>query len=802
MTCSKYQPMLSRLLDGELSPWETAEVEGHLAHCENCRTLMENWRLQGVHLRSHLGRYRLGDDFVKKVLQAVPPRQSEARGADARAAERKSLARWFPAAAAILLAAIALTLYLTNRNSISYARVIDPGALEVLQSSAWVRATAGEPLHHGDWLRNLVPGTPEIMWRDSCRLTLEAGTLAHIPESRVQPPDQVVLVSGSLSSEIPAGSREFLVRTPAGAVSSSTGRFTVRVADLAVPQLSVIAGGAETLTGTVVPIGEVHVSDGKARILAAQASREVLAGATAVFSASEFASASSRPRTVEASLRIVSNASEKGTVATSLTATEDCIWIDVEASNISLRRLLELATGSEVRGGEDTNVAGSLRFPAQSSTESVALAVGTAVGLPISYRQEKVRKTIAFGQLNPAQAPDWVKGEFTFEKSQTGRISFNFQTVPARQVFQILRSAVADLPELSADAGSIPITLQVSDLNPGETSVWVGKALGLEFRTADLQMGVIEVGIPTTAAPRSGGAGSGIQRTPDPQVSPIGNAQADEKPRNPSGDSGTTATPDPIQQGQMLSAVYAQSAVALPQGTVIDPGMAMAGFFAGPAPAVGDRSEVKGKTSPKKRQFFGAAALFAKPEPSTHMIWPTLGLENASGAEAAYLVTNNMELSAHTLWYGYDREGELIAQYEILVNGSSTLTLLPTRELPSFLGAGGHWETVSNLPLVGSRESGSGDGIGAPVGSDHLTRQWAFPSAWLGLGARLWIANPSEQSASVVVAVMRGGKAVATEQLQIGPHAGLTWPEIPSGIGAGMTVVVFVLQGSAATGLK
>jgi hypothetical protein len=802
MTCSKYQPMLSRLLDRELSPWETAEVEGHLAQCGDCRTLMEHYRLQGVYLRNHLGRYRLGDDFVKKVLQAVPPRQGAAGSSLSNASGGKSLARWIPAAAAILVAAVALTFYFTNRNSIGYARVIDPAALEVLQSSAWVRATAGELLHPGDWLRNPVPGAPEIMWRDSCRLTLEAGTLAQIPESRVQPPDQIVLISGSLSSEIQAGSREFLVRTPAGTVSSFSGRFTVRATDLVVPQLSLLAGGGETLTGTVVPIGEVHVGDGKARILAARAAREVLAGATAVFTASEFATAASRPKTVEANLRIVSAGSEQGTMATSLAATEECIWIDVEASNISLKRLLELTTGSEVRGGEDTNVAGTLRFPAQSSANSVALAVGSTLGLPISYRQEKARQTVAFGPLNPAQSPDWVKGEFTFKRSPTGRISFNFQTVPAGQVFQVLRSAVTDLPELSADAGSIPVTLQASDLDPAETSAWVGRALGLEFRTVDFQSSVIEVGIPTTGAPMPENANPGRQRVSDPQVSPIGNAQADEKPRNQGGDSAAMAMPDPIQQGQALVAMDSQSRVALPQGAVVDSGMSMSGFFAASVPAAGDRSELKGKTSPKKRQFFGAASLFAKPEPSTHLIWPTLGLENAAGAETAYLVTNNVELPAHTLWYGYDREGDLIAQYEIPVNGSSTLSLLPTRDLPSFLDAGGHWETVSNIPLVGSRESGSGDGIGIPVGSDHLTRQWAFPSAWLSLGARLWIANPSEQDASVVVAVVRNGRTVATEQLLFGPHGGSTWPELPSSIGAGMTVVVYVLQGSAASGLK
>ncbi len=802
MTCSKYPPMLSRFLDRELPPQEMAELEGHLSQCENCRALKENWQLQSAFLRNHLNRHRLGDDFVKKVMRAVPV-QPHGVGMPTRdGAGRRKLYRWLQAAAAVVIAAVAISLYLSSRNSVGYARVIEAGKLEVLQSSDWRQATVGELLHPGDWFRNSVQGTPEIMWKDTTRFTLEAGTLAHIPDGQVQTRDQVVLISGSLSSEVQGGSRDFQVSTPAGSVTSSTGRFTIRVTDRALPQLMVAEDGTETLTGTIVPIGEVRVGNGKVVVQAAQVTHEVLAGTTAVFSKSDFSSAVMPPNIVEASLRVVSNTAERGSIHASLNATSESVWINVEASNISIRKLLEWATASEVRGGDDTYVVGRLRFPAQSSPESVASAAGSTLGLPISYSREKGSQTIAVGHLDPMQAPDRAPGEFTFEKSASGRISFDFRSVPAGQVFQILRSAVIPLPELSTETAAMPVSIQASSLSPEETPSWIGKALGLKLRMAEHTAGVIEIGSPGVTSPRPGATVPGLKRAPTPQDLPIGDLTAEESRPRADGISVSSELPVSSTNSPMAWGTSTQTSIARPLWSIIDPRADAAGFYASSASAGGNQSSAKGKTSPKKLQFFNAADLLGKPGPSTHLIWPTLGLENAFGAEAAYLVTNPMDLTAHSVWHGYDQAGQLIAQYEIPVSGSSTLALLPTRDLPSLLGAGGHWETFSNLALVGSRESESGNGIGWPASSEQLNRQWAFPSISLNLGARLWLVNPNREPASIVLVIMKNGTAVSTEVLRLPPHAGTIWPEAGSGIGGGMTILVSVSEGTVATGLK
>lgn len=226
------------------------------------------------------------------------------------------------------------------------------------------------------------------------------------------------------------------------------------------------------------------------------------------------------------------------------------------------------------------------------------------------------------------------------------------------------------------------------------------------------------------------------------------------------------------------------------------------GFYASRAAAEGNQSVAKGKTSQKKRQFLGIADLFGNPSPSTHLIWPTLELEGALGAEAPYLVTNPTHSTARSLWYGYDQAGQLIAQYEILVGGSSTLTLLPNRDLPTFLGAGGHWETYSDLALLGSRDGELSNGLGWPANSEGLMRHWAFPSALLNLGARLWLVNTDTEPASVMLVMMRNGTAVATESLRLPPHAAVIWPEAGSGAATGLTILVSNLEGKAAAGLR
>jgi hypothetical protein len=810
MTCSKYHRLLSRFLDRELSTWEAAEVEGHLAQCDSCRALLGHWRLQGARLRDHLRGHALGEDFVRKVVQIEALRKREA-SLTSPGAVRRRLVRWLPVAAAVIVAIVLFSQFFGSREGIGYARVVDPGeSLEVLQPSslAWVRTAVGEILHPGDWLGNPVPGDAEIMWRNFCHLTLKADTLVQIPATPLERPDQVILLNGSLLTDVQADKQAFQVRTPAGSVTSSVGQFTVRVNDVMLPKLEVSSDHSETLSGTVLPIGEVSVNKGAATVQAASTERRLMAGETAAFSQSQVADALSRTSPVDASLSLASNSSEKGALFSSATATAEGLRVEFQATNISLKTMLECATGARVRGGEDISVAGNLRFPANSSPESIAAAVGVALGMPISLRQEKVHETIVSAVQNRAAASDWNEGSFAFERSSSGLISFDFRGVPANRVFRILRSAVADLPELSAETEWLPITLQASALSPREASAFVGKALGWQLRVAGNKVGVIEIeGFATLQT----GAVPHAPQSILPQASPLAGSQ--DAPTSPTLDrhSSPSATPKSVT-GKFARAVQAQPLNQAVQPALNGPGGATdaAGFHLSGIPLGGSSSALTAKASGKTRDFFGALEEGDKPTPSVHLIWPALEFEDATAGGAAYLVTNSMGLPAHTLWNGYDREGQLVAQYAIVVGESSTLSLLPPRDFPASVGEGGHWEVFSDIPLTGSRDTGSSGDLmlGLPVESERLLHDWSFPAWWLGeLGGHLWFVNPGETPATIMVAVVQSGTVGSVEQLTIPAHGGLVWPDSLSGIvvapgwSASVRVEVRALQGSLAAGL-
>ena len=166
---------------------------------------------------------------------------------------------------------------------------------------------------------------------------------------------------------------------------------------------------------------------------------------------------------------------------------------------------------------------------------------------------------------------------------------------------------------------------------------------------------------------------------------------------------------------------------------------------------------------------------------------------------------------ARTLWYGYDAEGHPVSQIAVLVGASSTLSLVLPRDLPAHLGDGGHWETVSDKPILGSR-GGSSDGglvIGLPVDSERLPCDWSFPAIWLGaVGGRLWFVNPWEQDATIVLAVTERGRLAYSEQLTIPSHGGMLWPGVSVGANfraagtiPGAMIEIRPMQGSVAAGL-
>ena len=307
--------------------------------------------------------------------------------------------------------------------------------------------------------------------------------------------------------------------------------------------------------------------------------------------------------------------------------------------------------------------------------------------------------------------------------------------------------------------------------------------MGFQIRSSEAMIRVVEVGIASSenGAPAAPIAEPGIR---PPRGVPAGSVEKNqsETPRREESESHSfSTTPRPgLRTSEGGSAELWPSLVPMPAGWYVFGGGEGTSGFGRPVASVGDSSTtLKGRASPKTREFFGLLEPVVKPVPSLHLVWPSLGLAEAAGREAAYLVTNHWALPAHTLWNGYDRGGQLIVQVAIFVNAGSTASVVPLRDLPASLGEGGHWETTSDLPLVGSRDGGSGDGLlsGLPLASERLPRQWFIPALWISeYRGKLWLVNPGDQETTLVLAIMLEERALSTEQLTIPPHGGIMWP--------------------------
>jgi len=814
MTCSTYTPLLSRLLDHELTLGETAETESHLAECGDCRALLEHWRRQGESLRSHLTRHAPGEDFVQKVVQTATSQRRYDGVAAVQSMPHRGTFRWFPIAAVILAGITILSLVFPGRGGIGYARVIDPGeSLEVLTSSSpsWVRTAAGEILHPGDWVRISRSRSAEVLWRDSYRLTLEPGTLAQIPESPFQPTDQLFLARGVVLAENQGKEREFHVNTPAGTVAGSGGRFVVRVGDFMLPTLEIGSDRSERLGGEVVPYVSVSVMEGHVTVPASNTTQEIQSGQTAIFGESRFVCGPSASEPVEASLKLQANPAGKAMLSASLAASETGMRLEFRAVDISLTRLLESATGVEVQGGENVAVAGNLLFTPGTSPQAIASAVSKALAVPISFRQEKTHMAIASAPGNQTPASINYHGRYSFEKSASGAISFDFQAIPAARVFSLLRSATNGMPALSVESESFPINLHTTSLAPSDAATWVVHALGLEVRTGDYQVDVFDVGSPAVIS------GGSQRENADPGERFIALQGAIDRHTQ----AGASPAASGVGRLNEVALPAMDRLAAAPASRVdgarmsfssldTDSGLSVPGLYPWAGSSGHAPSTAIGKASRQMIEYYGAAV--SKPVPSTHLIWPPLGTEVNSGGETMYLVSNSTGLPARTLWQGYDAQGQLAAEYTLVVGSSSSLELVVQRDLPADLGEGGHWETSSDIPVVGSRDdfTAAGIGLGSPVESERMPWQWSLPAWWLTeFGGRFWLANPGEEQAVAVMTLVEGGRILSAEQVVIPAHGALIWPDIsttidfaPAAAGLGVTLEIHTSQGRVAVGLS
>jgi hypothetical protein len=814
MICRDFSPLLSRFLDGELPASECPAVESHLKTCEECRLAYEGWCQQSRVFRAYLGRHAVNENFISSVRSAIDANAQEPiPGSRTGLRNGYRVGFWLKAAAAILLLFFLLSEFSPIGGGTHVARVVNPGSgLQVWSSSSpdWITTAVGSILSTGDWVRNPDPAEAEILIQDKSHLTLQQGTLAQLHGGRRDPHSQIRLIHGSLESETGAGAQDLIVQTPAGSVTGLGSRFGVRVRRLVLPRLQMSDDRSEILSGSILSLGDVDVRDGAISVEAAGDVRRVEAGDSAYFTATHFSQASrsrTGQRSVQALLRADStNIAGRGSMHSSLSASGGAMEVRVELRDVPLRRLLEFATDSTVLGGDPVRVSGVLSFPVDSTKEAIVAAIGDSLGLPITYRQEQVRRSTAFlqeaGSLRTVAVSS--QADFTIRRSASGQMSFSFNGVSAGDVFQSLRSEQIDLPELAASSEWVPVTLEATDLAPDQVAPVLERELGITLKEAGQTIRVVEIG---ERSAQDADQQNPVSAAGDPEDShaaliyvPFG---------TPSGSDAAGLNKAPTQAIAPQSEYHTKGQSGRPLWSIIAGSL---GIITRPAPeaAAGPTPGNSSDTAAVGMKD-SAGEIMVTSQPSQRVIWPVLDRGAGKGL-GSYSLSNTSDRTLKTTWFGFSANGSLVAQDEIAIAPLATVTVNPDRDLALPLEAGGHWETYGNGPMVVLDIPGMASSIGISADVGQIAPSWSFMTDAIltaGSDSGLWMVNATNATDRVVLALVVEGSAIASRQIFLPPHAGFLWsldallaghPELGDLL-PGSAIAVQALDGSVVAGV-
>jgi len=183
LTCNSVEALLWRRIDGELVAGDEPRLEEHLAGCEGCAAALEELgRLDGL-IEASLSVHPFDEAFTRHIISGV--RESQ-RCAAVAADQRPLVFRLAPAIA--LAAAILLGFFLGLGNSgverpgKAAQRVIAKaqGALSVMRNGRWEALQRGQPICHGELVKNISDGPASLVFLGKSRVTLRPDSAAII----------------------------------------------------------------------------------------------------------------------------------------------------------------------------------------------------------------------------------------------------------------------------------------------------------------------------------------------------------------------------------------------------------------------------------------------------------------------------------------------------------------------------------------------------------------------------------------------------------------------------------------------
>lgn len=217
------EKLLTRYCDGELSAADVQRVDAHLATCAECRTTLDEIRFSATLVRQ-LGAVSAPPSVWNAIDAALSPPQREG---------------WFVPGDAMRWAFACAVLLVVLTSAYRWTRDAPTGAWEV------TRATDVAPRHMaaGDWVETDDGSTARIIVGQIGTVDVAAGSrvrLGGVSQSEYR----LLLARGTISAEINAPPRLFIVDTPASTVVDLGCAYTVTVGEDGGGELRMTSGWA------------------------------------------------------------------------------------------------------------------------------------------------------------------------------------------------------------------------------------------------------------------------------------------------------------------------------------------------------------------------------------------------------------------------------------------------------------------------------------------------------------------------------------------------------------------------------
>ncbi|MCX8065344.1 MAG: FecR domain-containing protein [Candidatus Hydrogenedentes bacterium] len=237
--CSEIEQEIQAYIDGELERAKALIVEEHIASCNHCKTLFEEYRKINAILHEALYPYRLCESLDKKVMEKIPTKEDSYEKAHALTLRVKGeeepsyfFTKVVPYFAVALMAVLGTFIFMRwpsikelSPITIGYAVIVD-GEGFLTSEGKPNKLTKGRPyqIKAGTSVETISQGLCIVGLNDATTIRLAQDTRIRVITER-----NIELEKGKVLCEVSRGSRLFKVHTAQGQITVFGTKFQVEL---------------------------------------------------------------------------------------------------------------------------------------------------------------------------------------------------------------------------------------------------------------------------------------------------------------------------------------------------------------------------------------------------------------------------------------------------------------------------------------------------------------------------------------------------------------------------------------------